>query len=86
MEYKKYCCEGWNAKMYTPYKPIKRDGIKFYTAVYICNKCHSYTLRGETNQKKSFTTFVEFIDKDKALSFKQRRDNYVVHRNKQNSP
>jgi hypothetical protein len=86
LERKKYCCDGLNAKMYTPYKPIIREGVKYFTAVYICHKCHEYTLRGETNQKKTYTTFVNFISEDKAMELKKRRDSYVAKRDKRNRP
>jgi len=73
MEHTKYCCEGQNAVIFAPLWPINRAEVKYYTAVYVCKKCHSFTIRGETNQKADHTTFVEFISEEKAVELKTKK-------------
>ena len=73
MERRKYCCEGQNAVIFAPLWPVKRDKVKYYTAVYLCNKCHSYTLRGETNQKKDHTTFIDWISENEAIQLSKEK-------------
>ena len=69
----KYCCEGQHAVIFAPLWPMKREEVKYYTAVYVCKKCHSFTIRGETNEKKDHTTFVEFISEDEAIELKTKK-------------
>lgn len=64
----KWCCDGNNATMVVPLWPETIEGIKWYTALYQCPKCGEYTKRGETNQRKTNTTFVKVISDVKAQS------------------
>ena len=84
MTHTKFCCDGQNAVMVTTLFPMSRirneRQVKFYTAIYKCNQCHEMTLRGETNQLKAWSTFVEYINEDKARELIKERDLYVAER------
>lgn len=84
MERTKFCCNGQNAKLILPLYPQKRKGYIYHTAIYKCKKCHSLTLRGETDQKKSFNTFVEFINPETVNQYKKEKKNHVAKNNKRN--
>jgi transcription elongation factor Elf1 len=58
----KWCCGGNHAVMVAPLWPVVKDGVKWYTALYKCDKCGQYTKRGETNQRQDWTTFVEWLN------------------------
>jgi len=64
----KWCCGANHAVLVAPLWPVVRDGIKWYTALYKCEVCHQYTMRGETNQLKAWMTFVKFLKADEALA------------------
>ena len=66
MLYKKFCCDGMNAIKVHNLTPVYKDGVKWYTALYKCSICGSYTIRGETNQKVVNSTSVEFISEERA--------------------
>jgi len=78
MERSKFCCDGQHATMFVPLWPVIKKKIKWYTAVYQCKKCKEFSIRGETNQKTSWKTFVKFISKKRALELKaQKESNHV---------
>lgn len=85
MEKTKFCCDGLNAALILPLYPQKRKGYIYHTAIYKCKKCHELTLRGETNQKSSHTTFVEFIDEKDLTKYKKGKESYVAEKSKRNS-
>ena len=84
MERHKYCCDGLNADLIEPLFPVFRkvkgqaQPVKYYTAVYKCIKCKSLTLRGETNQLRSWNTFVEFITEDSVKTLVEERNRYEL--------
>jgi len=82
MEQTKFCCNGQNAKLVLPLWPQKRKDHTYHTAIYKCKKCHELTLRGETNQKKSFNTFVEFISPETLNQYKKEKKDHVAKKNK----
>lgn len=79
----KYCCGGNNAIMVVPLWPVNRNGVKCYTALYKCDKCGEFTLRGEAddrdvrNQHLDWSTFVEYLNESQAVALieeHQRRE------------
>lgn len=70
----KWCCGGNHAVMVAPLWPIVKDRVKWYTALYKCDKCGAYTKRGETNYKNGVgTTSVEWITKEQAQELIDQR-------------
>ena len=53
-------------------------GVKFYTAIYTCKTCGSLSLRGESNQLRSWNTFIEWITPDKAQALVNERNRYEM--------
>lgn len=80
LERTKYCCDGQHAVLVQPLFPMERKGVKFYTAIYECKKCGSLTLRGETNQLKTWNTFVEFITPEKVRELSEEKNKYEMAR------
>ena len=86
MERYKYCCDGFTAvkieSMFPILRKVKVNGstqtVKFYTAVYQCQKCKKLTLRGETNQLREWNTFIEWITEEKMKTFITERDAYEL--------
>jgi uncharacterized Fe-S cluster protein YjdI len=82
MEHSKFCCDGLNAVLIEPLFPVYRDvkgqKVKFYTAVYMCRKCKSLSVRGETNQLRSWNTFIEWITEDKVKTLVEERKAYEL--------
>jgi len=52
--------------------------VKFYTAVYQCKKCGSLSLRGETNQLRSWNTFIEWINPDQVRALVEERKQHEM--------
>jgi predicted ATP-dependent serine protease len=59
--------------MVAPLWPIIKDKVKWYTALYKCEKCGEYTKRGETNQRQDWTTFVEILNAEQAQALIEER-------------
>jgi hypothetical protein len=75
----KYCCGSGNAHMIETLWPMKKRDKKFFMALFQCNTCKEYTLRGE-NQEKEWNTFVEVLNKEKVdaliLQKKERKNEH----------
>lgn len=80
MNVTKFCCGGQNAKMMSPLFPMTRERngkqVKFFTAAYKCHKCGEITLRGETDQLKAWTTFVEYLNADEVNTLIKEKEAY----------
>jgi hypothetical protein len=81
MEHTKFCCDGLNAVLIEPLFPVYRDvkdqkKVKFYTAIYQCRKCKELTVRGETNQLRYWTTFIEYITAEQVAALKKEKEQY----------
>lgn len=79
MTHKKFCCDGLNAIKVLNLWPVYKDKIKWYTALYKCSVCGSYTIRGETNQKTSNNTSVEFITPERAAVLIDKAKERIQH-------
>jgi len=80
LERTKYCCDGQNAVLIKPLFPMTRKNVKFYTAIYQCKKCGALTLRGETNQVKSWNTFLEWLTPEQADKLTKEKEQYEMAR------
>jgi len=79
----KFClCHGggFTAHIEAPLFPMKipRDGkpVLFFTAAYKCHKCGTLTLRGETNERQTFTMFLKEITQDELAELRRQKIQY----------
>jgi hypothetical protein len=88
MERIKACC-GLSAVMTQPLFPMYRDvtvngrvfkNVKFYTAIYECKTCGSISIRGETNQLREWSTFIQWIKKEDVPKLVEERTAYEMDR------
>jgi hypothetical protein len=82
----KFClCHGggFTARLEAPLFPMKipRDGqsVLFFTAAYKCHKCGTLTLRGETNERQTFTMFSKEITPDELKQLKHQKVQYDLN-------
>jgi hypothetical protein len=54
-----------NAILITPIKTVNRKDVAWRRAIYCCDKCHEYTVRGEA-KISTHNTMVNIISKKEA--------------------
>ena len=79
----KFClCNGggFSARIEAPLFPMDVDHegqtSKFFTAAYKCCKCGTLTLRGETNERQTFTMFAKEITEDQLAELRRQKVQY----------
>ena len=79
----KFClCNGggFSARIEAPLFPMDVDHegqtSKFFTAAYKCHKCGTLTLRGETNERLTFTMFSKEITPNELAELRRQKAQY----------
>jgi len=72
----KYCCGGLHAAFIVPTRSEIRNGARYKCAMYQCKVCKEYTIRGETNQVREWTTLARIISAEQALEIKRSYEEY----------